>query len=81
MARLADKVAIVTGAASGFGAEIARMYAARRARVVLAEINDAGAQQVATPLGDAAAVVRCDVTRRADIDAVVEFPVDGGRTV
>ena len=44
MKRLAGKTALVTGAASGFGAEIARLYATEGARVVIADINEAGAQ-------------------------------------
>ena len=50
--RLKDKVAIVTGAASGFGAEIARQYVAEGARVAIADINTAGARAVAGELGD-----------------------------
>jgi len=69
--RLQDKVAIVTGAASGFGAEIARQYVKEGAKVALADINEAGAKDVAGPLGANALAVRCDVTQRADIDALV----------
>lgn len=69
--RLQDRVAIVTGAASGFGAEIARQYAAEGARVVLADLNDGGAKAVAADCGAAAVAIRCDVTVRADIDALV----------
>jgi len=73
--RLQGKVAIVTGAASGFGAEIARQYAQEGARVALADINEAGAKDVAGPLGNDAIAVKCDVTRRADIDALVATTV------
>jgi 3-oxoacyl-[acyl-carrier protein] reductase len=69
--RLQGKTAIVTGAASGFGAEIARQYVAEGARVALVDINEAGARAVAAPLGAAAIAVRCDVTQRADIDAAI----------
>src|SRR5882672_1092389 len=65
MNRLADKVAIVTGAASGFGAEIART------KVAVADINAEGAKAIAAPLGDSALAVTCDVTRCADIDNLV----------
>jgi 3-oxoacyl-[acyl-carrier protein] reductase len=71
MDRLNKKVAIVTGAASGFGAETARMYAAEGAKVVLADINEEGAKQVAASIGPAALAVRCDVTKRADIEQLV----------
>ncbi|MGE5160916.1 MAG: SDR family NAD(P)-dependent oxidoreductase, partial [Betaproteobacteria bacterium] len=69
--RLKDKVTIVTGAASGFGEGIARLYAAEGARVAVADINAAGARAVAASIGAAAIPVTCDVTKRADIDALV----------
>jgi len=69
--RLQNKVAIVTGAASGFGAEIARQYVAEGAKVAVADINEAGAKDVAGALGANAIAVKCDVTQRADIDALV----------
>ncbi len=73
--RLKDKVAIVTGAASGFGAEIARQYVLEGARVAVADINAAGAKVVADALGANAIAVACDVTKRADIDALVAATV------
>lgn len=69
--RLKDKVAIVTGAASGFGAAIARLYVEEGAKVVVADINGAGAQEVAGRLGPSALASTCDVTQRAAIDATV----------
>lgn len=79
--RLKDKVTIVTGAASGFGAEIARQYAKEGAKVAVADINEAGARDVAASIGPNARAVRCDVTQRADIDALVKATRDafGGR--
>ncbi len=74
--RLKDQVAIVTGAASGFGAEIARQYIAEGAKVAVADINGAGAQSVAGALGANAIAVTCDVTKRADIDALVKTTVE-----
>ena len=69
--RLKNKIAIVTGAASGFGEGIARLYAAEGAKVAVADINGAGAQAVAASIGASAVAVTCDVTKRADIDALV----------
>ena len=71
MALLANKIAIVTGAASGFGAEISRQYVAEGAKVVVADLNEAGAKAVAAELGANAIGVKCDVTKRADIDHLV----------
>ncbi len=74
--RLKDQVAIVTGAASGFGAEIARQYVAQGARVAVADINGDGARAVAAELGEHAIAVACDVTKRADNDALVKATTD-----
>ncbi len=68
--RLKDKVAIVTGAASGFGAEIARQYIAEGAKVMVADINGEGAKAVAASLGASAVAVTCDVTNAAAINAL-----------
>ncbi|MBE9636189.1 SDR family oxidoreductase [Salipiger mangrovisoli] len=49
--RLSGKTAIVTGAGSGFGAGIARRFAAEGARVMVADINMEGAMEVASEFG------------------------------
>jgi 3-oxoacyl-[acyl-carrier protein] reductase len=49
--RLRDKSAVVTGAGSGFGAGIARKFAAEGARVMLADINESAAKEVAAGIG------------------------------
>jgi 3-oxoacyl-[acyl-carrier protein] reductase len=73
--RLQNKVAIVTGAASGFGAEIARHYVREGAKVVIADLNEAGAQKVAAEIGASAVAVKCDVSKRVDIDLAVSTAV------
>ena len=75
MGQLTNKVAIVTGAASGFGAEIARQYVAEGAKVAVADINEDGARAVADALGDNAVAVRCDVTQRDDVQRLVDTTV------
>jgi 3-oxoacyl-[acyl-carrier protein] reductase len=78
--RLAGKVAIVTGAASGFGAGIAAQFVAEGARVVIADLNGDGAQALARQLGAAAQAVRADVSRDADVAALAEAATAfGGR--
>ena len=68
-----DKVAIVTGGASGIGRGIAHRFAAEGARaVVVADLNLDRAEDVAREIGDAALAARCDVSREADIQALVE---------
>ncbi|HEU5086170.1 MAG TPA: SDR family NAD(P)-dependent oxidoreductase, partial [Roseiflexaceae bacterium] len=76
MPQLADKIAIVTGAGSGFGEGIARAYVAEGARVVLADIQLAAATRVADELGDQALAVHCDVSNGAQVRALVERCVD-----
>lgn len=69
--RLAGKVAIITGAASGFGRGIAELFASEGAKVVIADLNGDGAQTVARAIGGAARAVRTDVTKRGDVEAMV----------
>lgn len=76
MTRLQDKVTLVTGAASGFGAGIARRYVEEGARVVLADINGAGAQRLADELGPQALAVACDVSRGEQVQAAVQRCVE-----
>jgi 3-oxoacyl-[acyl-carrier protein] reductase len=72
MAQLANKIAIVTGAGSGFGEGIARAYVAEGAQVVLADINAARVRQVAGELGQSAAPFVCDVSDGQQVRALVE---------
>ncbi|HUF86479.1 MAG TPA: SDR family oxidoreductase [Thermohalobaculum sp.] len=69
--RLKDKVALVTGAGSGFGEGIARSYASEGARVAVVDIRGDAAQRVAGEIGEAALAITCDVSSRADIDRAV----------
>jgi 3-oxoacyl-[acyl-carrier protein] reductase len=68
--RLEGKTAIVTGAASGFGAGIARRFAAEGARVMVADLNGATAQSVADEIGGIACEV--DVSRDASVKAMAQ---------
>lgn len=64
--KLTGKVAVVTGGASGIGRALCRRFAAEGARgVVVADLNGAGAEQVAQEIGGLA--VRTDVSHEADI--------------
>lgn len=73
---LADKVAIVTGAASGIGKGIARRLVAEGARVVIADLNAAAAKATAEELGGDSMGVTVDVADRATVDKMVEAVVE-----
>ena len=75
---MTDKVALVTGAASGIGRRIAEVYAARGARVVLADVNVSGAEAAAQAIhtsGGQALAVRMDVTSEAEVQSGVDAAV------
>lgn len=76
MSRLSNKIAIVTGAGSGFGAAIARAYIQENAQVVLADINLEAARGIAAALSDNASAVACDVTRFDQVQAMVRHCVE-----
>ena len=75
MKGIRDRVAIVTGGASGIGAGLVQAFVAAGAKVVLADIQDEAASRLARDLGAACTFVRADLRRDADIDALVERTV------
>jgi 3-oxoacyl-[acyl-carrier protein] reductase len=70
--RLKDKVALVTGAGSGFGAGIARRFAEEGARVIVNDVDAASADRVAGELGAPATPVPGDVTLARDWTALMQ---------
>ncbi|MEO0670445.1 MAG: SDR family NAD(P)-dependent oxidoreductase [Pseudomonadota bacterium] len=73
--RFENKAAIVTGAAHGIGQAIARRLAREGARVLICDIDLEAAQTVAKDIGDSASARRCDVSKRADVEAAVDEAV------
>jgi len=78
MAKLANKVAIVTGAAQGIGLGIARVFVAEGADVVLADVNDTVGAAAAQELADGraqAAYIHADVAREDDVQRLITATV------
>jgi NAD(P)-dependent dehydrogenase (short-subunit alcohol dehydrogenase family) len=75
VSRLAGKVALVTGGASGIGEATVRLFVAEGASVVIADLQDERGGRVAGELGARAAYAHADVSREAEVQAAVEAAV------
>jgi len=73
---LAGKVAIVTGGASGIGRATAELFVAEGAQVVIADVNDAQGEELASQLGKAALFRRTDVSNKEEVQALVDCAVE-----
>lgn len=74
--RFAGKVAVVTGAASGIGKATVLKLASEGAHVFAADIDEAGGKALAEASNGRISFVRCDVTRPADIEALMNAAAD-----
>ncbi|MGH8247248.1 MAG: SDR family NAD(P)-dependent oxidoreductase, partial [Gammaproteobacteria bacterium] len=76
--RLEHKVALITGAASGMGRTAANLFAAEGAKVVIADVSERAGREATEKIratGGQAAFIRTDVTKAADMEALVRFAV------
>jgi 3-oxoacyl-[acyl-carrier protein] reductase len=76
MTRFEGRTALVTGGAKGIGAATAKRLADEGATVVVADFDEAAAQETASSVGGHA--VRCDVTKREEVEAAVDAAVSNG---
>jgi NAD(P)-dependent dehydrogenase (short-subunit alcohol dehydrogenase family) len=72
---LGGKVAIITGGASGIGRATVETFVAEGAKVVVADVNDAEGEALASALGAAAAYRRTDVSSTDQVQALVDFAI------
>ena len=73
--RLADKIAVITGAGSGMGKSMAEIFVREGAKVVCADRSGQEAE-VAASLGDAAVAVHVDVANSRDVQQMIDMAVD-----
>jgi NAD(P)-dependent dehydrogenase (short-subunit alcohol dehydrogenase family) len=73
--RLENKVALITGGASGMGRVASDLFAREGAKVVLTDVNDDAGNEAAAAIGDAAVYVHADVSKEEDARAMIETAV------
>jgi len=78
--KLEDKVAVITGAASGIGRATALLFAREGARVVVADWDESGGSRIAEEIAEAggeAVSVRTDVSQAEDVRSLINAAVEG----
>ncbi|MDO8266063.1 MAG: SDR family NAD(P)-dependent oxidoreductase [Candidatus Saccharibacteria bacterium] len=73
--KLQNKISIVTGASSGIGLAIAKLYLQEGATVVFSDISDGG-NKIIENLGEKASFVKCDVSKSQEVHKLVEGVIE-----
>lgn len=74
--RLKDKVAIVTGGASGIGEATVRLFVQEGAKVTIADMNEENGEALAKELGDSTIFVKTNVTNESEVENMVNKTVE-----
>jgi NAD(P)-dependent dehydrogenase (short-subunit alcohol dehydrogenase family) len=76
MGKLEDKIALITGAASGIGAATAKLFVAEGATVVVVDIDETNGRRVANEAGPRCVFHKANVGEPLEVEAMVRFAVD-----
>ena len=76
MGRLDDRVAVITGGASGIGAGTVRRFVDEGAKVLIADLDEDKGAALTAELGDGTAFLRTDVSREEDVAAMIAEATD-----
>ncbi|MBT5187271.1 MAG: SDR family oxidoreductase [Kordiimonadaceae bacterium] len=79
--RLNDKISIITGGASGFGAGIVKKFAAEGANVIIADLNLSAANELASEIGQNAMAIEVDVSSGESVEAMVAKVIARHKTI
>jgi len=74
--KLQNKISIVTGASSGIGLAIAKLFLQEGARVVMSDINEADGVKLAQSLGDKASFIKCDVSKPQEVNQLISTTLE-----
>jgi 3-oxoacyl-[acyl-carrier protein] reductase len=79
--RLFNKVALITGSASGFGKGMAERFTKEGAKVAIIDINIEAAKSLSKKLGKNTIAIYCDVTKVEDIEKAVNLTIEKFGTI
>lgn len=74
--KLQNKISIVTGASSGIGLAIAKIFLQEGATVVMSDINESEGSKLAQSLGDKASFIKCDVSKSQEVHQLVSMTLE-----